>query len=309
MLGHVVTVTANAALDRTLHVEELRIGSRQIVEAESAQAGGKGVNVSRVLAGLGVEVRSVVVLGGETGGAIERDLEAAGLSPVVVAAPGESRTCLEILEARGGNVTQLHGAGVRASESTAQSLVAAVEASLDGASWLALCGSLPPGCPEEIYLRLVQCARRHGVRVALDASGPALAEGWSGSPDLVRINRDEAAGVIDGRFAARFGLACDAMPGDARLTVVSDGPRAIWVRDADGSTLRVTPPAVRECNPIGCGDAMLAGLLATLDGQALEASLRFATSLAAADAESRLAGHPDPARARELATMVAIERI
>ena len=87
-MGLVVTVTANAALDRTLHVDELRTGSKQIVESEYVQAGGKGVNVSRVLAGLGTEVRSVVVVGGETGRAIERDLKVSGLSPVAVAAPG-----------------------------------------------------------------------------------------------------------------------------------------------------------------------------------------------------------------------------
>jgi tagatose 6-phosphate kinase len=307
-LGLVVTVTVNAALDRTLHVDELRTGSKQIVESEYVQAGGKGVNVSRVLAGLGTEVRSVVVVGGETGRAIERDLEVSGLSPVAVAAPGESRTCLEIVEARNSNVTQLHGVGVSASEATVQSLLAAVEATLDGAAWLALCGSLPPGCPGDAYLRLLQSARRRGVRVALDASGTALVAGWRGAPDLLRINCDEAAGAIGGAFAG-FALAGEHMPGIARLTVVSDGPGAIWVREAGGATFRVTPPEVRACNPIGCGDTMLAGLLATLDQRSIEESLRFATSLAAADAESRLAGRPDALRARELESSIAIERV
>lgn len=307
-MGLVVTVTANAALDRTAYVDTLRTGSRQRVESEHVQAGGKGVNVSRVLAGLGFRVRSVVVVGGETGRAILRDLEASGLAPVAVSAAGESRTCLEILEARSGNVTQLHGVGVHATESTAKALVAAVEASLDGAAWLALCGSLPQGCPEDIYLRLLQSARRRGVRVALDASGSALVAGWRGAPDLVRINRDEAAAVTDARAGARFSLAREEMPGIAQLTVVSDGPRAIWACGADGTVWRVIPPAVSERNPIGCGDAMLAGLLATLDGGAVDESLRLATSLAAADAESELAGRPDPTRARELASAVSIAR-
>jgi tagatose 6-phosphate kinase len=72
-LGLVVTVTPNAALDHTLYVDALRPGRRHRVRAEHEQAGGKGVNVARVLAGLGVAVRSVVVLGGETGRAIHRD--------------------------------------------------------------------------------------------------------------------------------------------------------------------------------------------------------------------------------------------
>jgi 1-phosphofructokinase family hexose kinase len=243
-LGLVVTVTANAALDRTLYVDELRTGRKQRVDSEYLQAGGKGVNVSRVLAGLGVGVRSVVVVGGEVGWEIERDLDASGLSPVAVAASGESRTCLEILETQNGNVTQLHGVGVRATESTAQSLIAAVEASLDGAGWLALCGSLPQGCPEDTYPRLLQSARRRGVRVVLDASGPALVAGWRASPDLVRINREEAAVVIDRRDTGEFRLTRQEMPGIAQLTVVSDGPRAVWACDADGTFWRVTPPVV-----------------------------------------------------------------
>jgi tagatose 6-phosphate kinase len=307
-LGLVVTVTANAALDRTLHLDELRVGRRQRVQSEHAQAGGKGVNVSRVLGALGIPVRSVVVLGGETGRTIQRDLEASGLAPVAVAAPGESRTCLEILEARNGNVTQLHGAGVRASEDTANSIVAAVEAALVGADWLALCGSLPDGCPEDTYLRLARSARRRGVRVALDASGPALIAGWRAAPDLLRINRDEAAEAI-GADSAALALPPPHAPGAARLCVGSDGPRTVWAWEDRGHVWRVAPPVVRVRNPIGCGDAMLAGLLATLDRGSVEEALRFGTSLAAADAESERAGRPDAERARALASAVSVARV
>jgi 1-phosphofructokinase len=307
-LGLVVTVTANAALDRTLHLDELRIGRRQRVQSEHAQAGGKGVNVSRVLGALGFAVRSVVVLGGETGRTIERDLEASGLAPVAVAAPGESRTCLEILEAC-GTVTQLHGAGVRASEDTARAIVAAVEASLEGAEWLALCGSLPDGCPEDTYFRLVRSAQRRGVRVSLDASGPALVAGWRAAPDLLRINRDEAAEAIGAGSAAEVALPPLHAPGAARLSVVSDGPRTAWAWDDGGRVWRVGPPVVRVRNPIGCGDAMLAGLLATLDGGSVEAALRFGTSLAAADAESERAGMPEVERARALSSAVSVARV
>ena len=260
-MGLVVTVTANAALDRTIYVDSLRRGHRHCVRSEHAQAGGKGVNVSRVLAGLGASVRSIVVLGGETGRTIQRDLEESGLDPVEVAAPGESRTCLEILETRSGRVTQIHGRGVTATEKTVHALTTSVESALDGASWLALCGSLPEGCPANTYSRLMHVARRRGVRVAIDTSGPALLAAWSAGPDLLRVNRAEAIEVI-GDSSLQFPPS--GPPGSARLSVVSDGPQLLWAWDSVGQTWLVTPPSVRERNAIGCGDAMLAGLLFAL---------------------------------------------
>ena len=303
----VVTVTPNAALDHTLYVDELRPGRRHRVQSEHAQAGGKGVNVARVLAALGVAVRSVVILGGETGHAIHRDLERARLAPVVIPAPGESRTCIEILEDQPGRTTQVHGAGVRATDETARALVAAVEASLAGAGWLALCGSLPAGLPEDTYARLVHVAQARGVHVALDASAAPLLAGWRAGPDLLRINREEAARAHDASDPAALVLPPARAPGATRLAVVSDGgePAVAW--SAAGQRWQITPPRVRTRNPIGCGDAMLAGLIATLDAGSVDDALRFATALAAADAESHLAGRPDAERARELAREVSVE--
>lgn len=302
-MGLIVTVTANAALDRTIYVDELHRGNRHRVGSEHVQAGGKGVNVSRVLAGLGASIRTVVVLGGETGRAIRRDLDASGLNPLEVAAPGESRTCLEVLETRSRRVTQLHGRGVTATEETVQALAEAVDALMEGASWLALCGSLPDGCPPDTYSRLTQIARLRGVRVAIDASGPALRSAWSEGPDLLRINREEAIEAI-GESMQQFPPA--ETPGTARLSVVSDGPESVWVWDSAGRTWLAKPPSVQERNAIGCGDAMLAGLLLALGTAPLESALRFATSLASASAESDRAGLVDRSRAEALSSEVLI---
>ena len=292
----VVTVTPNAAVDWTCFVAALRPRARQEARTAGRQAGGKGVNVSRVLAALGVPVRSVVVVGGATGAEIARDLEAARLAPVVVQAPGESRTCLEIVEESSGAATQLHGRGVEADAATARALVAAVEGALDGAAWLALCGSLPPGLPADVYSTLIDVARARGVRVALDASGDALSAAWRARPDLLRINRDEASALPGG---------ADAASAAAPLGAVSDGPREIAAWEP-GRTWRVGPPSIRPRNPIGCGDAMLAGLLARADAGPFAEALRFAAALAAAEAASPVAGRPDLAAVDALLADVAL---
>ncbi|MBE7452918.1 MAG: hexose kinase [Kofleriaceae bacterium] len=293
----VVTVTPNAALDQTLHVAALEPGTRQRVRRSHVQAGGKGVNVSRVLARLGVPVRSVVVVGGVTGASIERDLAESGLVPIGVPAPGDSRTCTEIIDARSGQTTQLHGPGVRGDAGVARHLVETVEAACNGASWLALCGSLAEGLPIDIYALLIERARARGLRVALDTSGAALVAGWRAAPEIVRVNADEVREVAG---------ACSASCHAARLlTVVSDGAGEIMA-STPRSRLRIRPPAVRVRNPIGCGDAMLAGLLARIDACGLDDTLRFATALASADAESVCAGRPDIARARALEAAVEL---
>jgi tagatose 6-phosphate kinase len=306
-MAQILTVTPNAAIDRTLRVVQLRPGARHLVRSDHVQAGGKGINVARALARLGARARALVVVGGATGEAICRDLERAGLAPIAVRARGESRTCLEILDESSGLATQLHGRGVAADEQTAHELIAAVAEQLAGVGWLALCGSLAPGMPDDTYARLVDLAHARRVPVALDASGPALRAAWRRGPDLLRVNREEVAEAL-GVDGAALALPPPASCGDAGLSVVSDGrrPALAWLRA--GARWSLTPPPVQVRNPIGCGDAMLAGLLAALAaGRGTADALRFATTLAAADAESEVAGRPDPERARALEPQVRIE--
>lgn len=301
----IVTVTANAAVDRTLHVARLERGARVDVTSDRSQAGGKGVNVARVLHALGVRTHAVVVVGGEPGEAILRDLAAAGIPATAVRASGASRTCLEVVEAS-GTVTQLHGPGVRGDQAVAGRLLAACADLLPGARWLAVCGSLAPGLPADTAARLVRLARSQGVPSALDTRGPALGAALAEGPSLWHANREEAEEAL--------GARAEAAPGDPRLagidlTVVSAGPDPVEAFSAQGARWRLRPPAVALRNPVGCGDAMLAGLLARLAaGAGPEAALRHATALGAADAESPWAGHPDPARAARLEAEVKWER-
>lgn len=305
----IVTVTANAAIDRTVRVPALRRGARQTVLEDRAQAGGKGLNVARVLRKLGHAVRAIVVVGGEAGDWILRDLEKDGILATPIWAAGESRTCLEILEQERSTPTRLHGRGVTADATTQASLEAALEGLLGPASWVALCGRLAGGLPDDTYARLVTQARARGVRVALDTSAPGLAPAWAAGPDLLRINRDEATEALVAWNRER--LPPDRTPGCSRLAVVSDGasPAVAWT--AEGICWRIVPPKVEAINPIGCGDAMLAGLLDGLgpgdvSGWNVEAALRCATALAAAEAEAPTAGLADPERARALEPQVVL---
>ena len=293
----ILTVTPNAAVDRTLRVERLRPGTRHAVLADAMQAGGKGVNVARVLHTLGVPVRALVLVGGAAGEWIVRELEESGVAVEAVRAEGESRTCLEILEEGSAAPTQVHTRGVVGSRRAAEALLERLGSLLAETTWCAVCGSLPPGLPADLPADAVDLCHERGVRIGIDTSGAPLADAWKHGPDLVRVNHAEAAAVDEGERTA------------AGLTVVTRGEDPFDVWTAGGEAWRVTPPTVATRNPIGCGDAMLAGLLSRLGDSDVPAALRYATALAAADAESDVAGRPDPARGRALESAVRVDPI
>lgn len=290
-----VSITPNAAIDRTLRVAALEPGSFHLVESEHAQAGGKGVNVARLLRAQGRHVHAVVVVGGESGQWILRDLELAGIRTSAVHAPGTSRTCLEIVD-RGARATQLHGVGVDGGGAVGDHLVACAAEAARGAAWVALCGSLPRGMAPDVAARIVEAARDAGARVAVDTSGAALRAALEARPDLVRVNRAEGE-----QAAALLDLAS--------FSVVSDGAQGTTARIRASGTWSIGAPEVAVRNTVGCGDAMLAGLLAALaDGASERDALRWGVALAGAQAEADHAGAARPARARELMDLVPLER-
>jgi 1-phosphofructokinase family hexose kinase len=296
----IVTVTANAAIDRTVCVEELCLGRLYPGASDWAQAGGKGVNVARVLHRLGVPVHALVLVGGEAGDWIVKDLQRAQIPHSALRASGESRTCLTLLETKSGRATQVHSTGVRADPAVGRALIAHTAELARSAGWVALCGSLAPGLPAESAGGLVRAARGAGARVAVDTSGGALRSAWAESPALVRVNRDE--------LAALLGIVRERVPpppypalGEVAMGVISDGalPSEAWCEG--GGRWQVAPPRVSVRNTIGCGDAMFAGLLHGLrEGRPFADALLGATGLAAAQAESLYAGVVDPVRARSL---------
>ncbi|HME68835.1 MAG TPA: PfkB family carbohydrate kinase, partial [Myxococcota bacterium] len=297
----ILTVTANAAIDRTLCVEELSPGCLHSAASDHVQAGGKGVNVARVLHAFGVPVHALVLVGGEAGDWIVKDLERAQIPCSAVRASGESRTCLALLETKSGRATQVHGAGVTADAAVARDLIAHTAELARSAGWVALCGSLAQGLPAESAGALVRAARGAGARVAVDTSGGALRSAGSQGPELLRVNRDELAGVLG---VARHQVPAPPYPtlGPIAMGVISDGAFPIEAWCLGGGRWQVAPPHVSAKNTVGCGDAMLAGLLKTLsEGRPFDVALLAATGLAAAQAESRYAGVVDPVRARSLA--------
>ncbi len=232
----VVTVTLNAALDVTYDVEAFVPHATHRVLEVRAQAGGKGVNVARVLRQLGQDVVVTGLAGGHTGTLIRADLAASGLPDALVPISGESRRTLTVVSQRDGGATLLNEPGPRVREGEWAGFLTRFDHLLAAAQAVVLSGSLPVGVPTNAYAELVQAAHDHGLPALVDAEGEALHAALVAAPDVVKPNAAEL-GATTGHDDPALG-AEQLLRAGARAVVASLGPDGLLaVTDADAAVL------------------------------------------------------------------------
>ncbi len=284
----ILTVCLNLALDLTYRVGELRPHETNRVRDVASRAGGKAVNVARVLDALGHEVVVTGFAGGRVGATARAEMEAAGLSDATVPVAGETRRTVIVLEDAGGEPTGISEPGPEIAAAEWEAFVAAFRALARDAQAVALSGSLPPGVPADAYAVL---ARESSAPVLLDTSGEALRRGVAGAPAIVKPNRLELAELedTDDTVAAAQRLR-EAGP---ESVVVSAGAEGLLAVTPEG-VLRAAPPEAVEGNPIGAGDAAAAALLAGMvAGTPWPERLADAVALSAAAVHAPVAGSFD----------------
>jgi 1-phosphofructokinase len=259
----IVTVTPNPSLDRTLEIAALARGSVHRATTIRVDAGGKGINVARALRANGEAVRAVVPIGGHEGDHLVDALGDLGIDVVPVPISAVVRTNISLVEPD-GTVTKVNAPGPQLSAEETAALTTATIGAIDGVSWVAGCGSLPPGAPDELYARLATAAHAAGARIAIDTSGPPLVAALCAEPDLIKPNADELADLV-GRALTTVGEVLAAIrevrDRGARTVVVSLGADGALLVDDDGSWHATTPPVTPRSN-VGAGDSLVAGLLA-----------------------------------------------
>jgi 1-phosphofructokinase family hexose kinase len=302
----IACVAPNPSIDRLFRCAAVVPGAIHRPDELVLRPGGKGLNVARVAHALGAEVRAVALLGGHAGRWVAEALRDEGLPTEVVWGDGETRSSLSV--AAGGTMTEFYELGDPpgpAAWAAFRDRVAAVAA---GATWASFSGSMPPGVEPGHAAALVAAAHAAGAHVAVDQHGPTLAAALSAGPDVVKVNRHEAAELTDEDDPQRAAEAVAdrqrAGGAPAPLTVVTLGEHGALVRDPDGTVLRGRLDA-RGPYPVGSGDAFLAGLLtaAPPPGGPWDEALALALGAAAANAEVPGAGSLDALRARALASV------
>jgi 1-phosphofructokinase len=291
----IVTFTANPSLDRTVALEGgLRVGEVQQALGAREDAGGKGINVARVVAAAGASTLAVLPL--DPADPFAPLLEASGVEHRGIPLPGRVRANLTIADAD-GVTTKLNLPGVARDEADAAALTVAVVDACEGATWLVLAGSLAPGLPVDFYVGVIEAVRERwgsdAPAIAVDTSGAALASVIErGRPDLVKPNDEELVDLVGTPLDASLPLP-QAVLAEARTLVPTAVGAALVTLGGDGAVLVTAdgawhgaPPPTRVRSTVGAGDSSLAGyLLAVTAGatppEALASGIRYGSAAAA----------------------------
>ena len=255
-------------LDRTVKVETLARGEVTRAVGGQIDPGGKGINVSRALAGHGLPTHAIVTVGGAEGEHLVTLLLVTGIEIVPVRIRGAVRRTSPSSNPTGRR--QDERAGTELSADELDSVFDAVRQAVESADWLVASGSLPPGTPAGVYADLVRSLSQSGTRVAIDTSGPAFDAVLPAGPTLVKPNRDELAEATGMRLTTIADVveaACRLRDRGARSVLASLGADGAVLVDDDGAIHGQTP-VVSPLSSVGAGDAMLAGFLAGGDAGA-----------------------------------------
>jgi tagatose 6-phosphate kinase len=291
----ILTVTLNAALDVTYQVDALVVHGTNRARDVHQRAGGKGINVARVLQALGQDVVITGLAGGGTGADIRRDLAIAPLRDELVDVAGESRRTVTIVDT---DATVVNEPGPVVGPDEWAGFVRRFAQLAPTADVVVLAGSLPPGVPVDGYAILGAAS---GAPVLLDTSGPALRAGLAAHPAVVKPNRDELAEIADSPSALRAK--------GAGAVVVSAGADGLVAVAGEGSW-RARPAERVAGNPTGAGDAVVAALAAGLaTGDPWPDRLRDAVALSAATVLHPVAGAFDADAYARFRPTVTVEEI
>jgi 1-phosphofructokinase/tagatose 6-phosphate kinase len=311
----IITVTLNAALDKTLEVPNLKPGRRHRTVDQMTMPGGKGVNVARAIKRLGQPVIATGLAGGATGTRIADALTEDSILNSFVRIHEESRTNTSVLDPTNGQHTEINERGPAVSLQELELFHDKLLYLAQGASMCVFAGSLPRGLDPGVYAELIRDVRKLGVLTVIDAEGDPLRLAMRAEPDVVTPNELEAEELVghefngvDDRAQAVFEMT-RLGAGEAIMTV-PDGCYA-WVMD-DGSPVlhRVRIEEQEARSSIGSGDAFLAGYVAArYMGQATLDCLRFAVACGAESTQHFGAGILDPGRVERLLGEVTSEQL
>jgi 1-phosphofructokinase family hexose kinase len=311
----IITVTLNAALDKTLEVPNFTPGRRHRTVDQTTMPGGKGVNIARAVKRLGQPVIVTGLVGGATGTRIVEALSQESILNAFVRIGEESRTNTAVIDPTTGMQTEVNERGPEISPRELELFREKLLYLAQGASMCVFAGSLPRGVEPGIYGELISEVRRLGVTTMLDTDGEPMRLGVRAEPDVVSPNELEAEELVGHEFNDdddRIEAVVEMTRLGAReaIMTVPDGCYARVLDNGAPSTWRVSVAEQEARSTIGAGDAFLAGYVASrYGGSSAIDSLRFAVACGAESTRHFGAGVIDPGRVERLLGEVEDERV
>jgi len=311
----IVTVTLNAAIDRTLTVPNFQRGRRHRASAGVTMAGGKGINVARTLKALGVPVVATGLVGGTTGTRIVEELTTEAILNDFVRIDGEARTSTAVVDPAGGTYTEINEWGPAVGSEELETLLEKLRYLTQGAELVVFAGSLPRDVVDDFYAEATRELERRHVPVVLDTEGEPLRLGVEAEPFLVSPNQAEAEALVGQEFHddEDFLLALDriAEMGARNVLVTTEGGCFALLREERKSRrFRAVAPMLEPVSTVGAGDVLLGAFLAARHGgRTSSEALRAAVATGAASTLEVGAGRFDPRQAGRLQAGVDVSEL
>ena len=282
----VYTVTFNPAIDYVVHTGELKAGRTNRSVSEQIYIGGKGINVSIVLAELGVKSKALGFAAGFTGKAIEDGVREKGVeTDLVHLKNGFSRINIKI---RSSEETELNGQGPKIPADAVGELFKKLDKLEDG-DVLVLAGSIPGSMPNDVYERILARLSGKKLKTVVDATKDLLMNVLKYKPFLIKPNNHELGELFGVEPKTEEEIIFYAKKlremGAVNVLVSMAGDGAVLV-DEFGNVHKCGVCKGTVKNSVGAGDSMVAGFIAGFEKGGYEYALKLGTAAGGATAFS-----------------------
>jgi 1-phosphofructokinase/tagatose 6-phosphate kinase len=308
----ILTVTLNAAVDRTVAVPNFRLAQRHRAVESRTVAGGKGINVARALNLLGRPVIAAGFVGGPTGTRVMEQLHSESVLTDFIRIAAETRINLAVIDPTSGDQTEINERGPAVSPVEVKKLFERIAYLAGGVKICVLAGSLPPGAGDDLYANLIADLGRRGVPVVLDAEGEAMHSGVRAGASMVTPNEREAEELVGQEFADDADLAQGLRElvrlGAAEAAITRpQGCVAVVGENSERRLLEVHTEPLEPVSTVGSGDAFLAGYVAArYEERSAEECLAYGVACGAESTQHFGAGTVDRNQVERLLGEVAV---
>lgn len=260
----IITLTANPSIDISYKLDELKIDGVNRTGDVSKTAGGKGLNVSRVLHQLGENVTATGFLGGNHGDFIKTLLDQDDMTHRFSEISGETRDSIAIIHE--GKQTEVLEPGPTITPEEESEFIQLFKSLLtDDVSVVTMSGSLPVGLEKDFYSRLIQICVTNGKKVLLDTSGETLVKSVNAEhkPYLIKPNETEILALVDENSQVESledlkRITADSTFDGIEIIVVTLGKDGAFIKYQD-RYYKADIPTIEVVNPVGSGDSTVAG--------------------------------------------------
>lgn len=309
----ILTITLNPSVDIAYQLNQFRLDSVNRVEKVQKTAGGKGLNVTRVLKQIGEDVLATGFIGGELGNDVINQLYQNHIKSSFVEISGETRNCIAILHE--GQQTEILEQGPTIQEHEALNFIEHLSNLLSKVEVVVISGSLPKGLESDYYVKIVELCKKFGVAVVLDCSGEALKKVLESNekPTVIKPNTEELSQLIgsdvtDENQELQSVLSSQMFQG-IEWIVVSLGAKGAFAKHKD-KFYRVRIPKIDVVNPVGSGDSTVAGIAASLAHALPDVELlENANILGMLNAQEEQTGYVNLEHSEELYSQIEVEEV